>query len=402
MPRWPTTGTIAAVADGWLDLRGGASGDMLLGALVDAGVPTKLISTAVAAVSVEPVLRVEAVRRHGLAATRVQVDVPASTYRRTLPDVVDLLDAAALDPAIRSGAVAVFTRLATAEALIHDALIDDVHFHEVGALDAIADVVGVLAGFHHLGLERLSASEVSVGSGSTHGTHAVVPVPAPAVLALLQNAPVSAGPVPHESCTPTGAALLAHLVEAWEPLPSIRVLRVGHGAGERDPSQYPNLVRLVLGDRVDSSASSRDVLLQANIDDFDLRLWPHVLRRLLDVGADDAWLVPILMKKGRSAHTLSVLCTKRVAATVQQSVFAETSTIGLRMSEVDKVALKRTTGAVEIEGARIATKTAWLNGQVVNVSVEHDDVTAAASRVGLPAKEILRAAEAAAYVERPA
>lgn len=376
---------------------------MLLGALVDAGVPADLISTAVTATSIEPVtLRIEAVRRHGLAATRVHVDVATSAHRRTLPDIVDLLNAAALEPTVRSGAVAVFTRLAAAEALIHDEQIDDVHFHEVGALDAIADVVGVLAGFHHLGLERLSASEVSVGSGSTRSAHGVVPIPAPAVLALLQDAPVSAGPVPHESCTPTGAALLAHLVDAWEPLPSMRVLRAGHGAGERDPSQYPNLVRLVLGDRVDPSSSPRDVLLQANIDDFDLRLWPHVLRRLLDVGADDAWLVPILMKKGRSAHTLSVLCTKKVATTVQESVFAETSTIGLRMSEVNKVTLERTTGTVEIQGARIATKTAWLNGQAVNVSVEHDDVIAAATRVGLPAKEILRAAESAAYVVRPA
>lgn len=376
---------------------------MLLGALVDAGVPADLISTAVTATSIEPVtLRIEAVRRHGLAATRVHVDVATSAHRRTLPDIVDLLNAAALEPTVRSGAVAVFTRLAAAEALIHDEQIDDVHFHEVGALDAIADVVGVLAGFHHLGLERLSASEVSVGSGSTRSAHGVVPIPAPAVLALLQDAPVSAGPVPHESCTPTGAALLAHLVDAWEPLPSMRVLRAGHGAGERDPSQYPNLVRLVLGDRVDPSSSPRDVLLQANIDDFDLRLWPHVLRRLLDVGADDAWLVPILMKKGRSAHTLSVLCTKKVATTVQESVFAETSTIGLRMSEVNKVTLERTTGTVEIQGARIATKTAWLNGQAVNVSVEHDDVIAAATRVGLPAKEILRAAESAAYMVRPA
>ena len=235
---------------GWLDLSAGASGDMLLGALVDAGVPLEVPAAAVAALPVEQIrLVTEPVTRHGLGATRVHVHAPESPHHRTWTDVRGLLAEAALAPAVRDGALAVFERLAVAEGRVHRVSPEEVHFHEVGALDALADVVGVVAGFAHLGLSRLTASPVALGSGSARSAHGVVPIPGPAVLELLAGIPVHAGAVPAEMCTPTGAALVADLVDEWTTLPPMRVERVGMGAGGRDPAELPNVVRLVLGSR---------------------------------------------------------------------------------------------------------------------------------------------------------
>ena len=387
---------------GWLDLSAGASGDMLLGALVDAGVPLEVLGSAVAALPVEPVtLTTEAVTRHGLGATRVHVHAPATDVHRTWADVRDLLTTAALPPAVRHGALQVFQRLAVAEGRVHRVPPADVHFHEVGALDALADVVGVVAGFEHLALARLAASPVALGSGSAHGAHGVVPVPGPAVLELLAGVPVLAGPVPAETCTPTGAALLAARVQEWTALPAMRVQRVGSGAGARDPVEHPNLVRLVLGEPAELPAGDGDLLLEANVDDLDPRLWPGVLADLLAAGAADAWLTPILMKKGRPAHTLSVLCVPARAAAVQEIVLTATTTIGLRRQPVQKVALERVQDRVPVLGGEVGVKVARSAGRVVNVSVEFEDVAALARDRGLPVKEVLRAATAAAHRAHP-
>ena len=386
---------------GWLDLAAGASGDMLLGALVDAGVPLDVPAAAVAALPVEPIrLTTEPVTRHGLGATRVHVHAPPSAQHRTWADVRAMLLDAALPTPVREGALAVFERLAVAEGRVHRVSPEDVHFHEVGALDALADVVGVVAGFTHLGLTRLSASPVALGSGSARGAHGVIPVPGPAVLELLAGIPVVAGPVPAEMCTPTGAALVAELVSEWSPLPAMRVTRVGMGAGGRDPGELPNVVRLVLGEPA-AGNSAGPVVLEANIDDLDPRLWPGVLDALFAAGASDAWLTPILMKKGRPAPTLSVLCRPETIPDVQAAVFATTSTIGLRVMPVGKVALDRVEASVHVLGGRVGVKVAESDGRVVNVSVEYEDVAALARESGLPVKEVLRAATAAAEAAHP-
>ncbi|MFW3169803.1 nickel pincer cofactor biosynthesis protein LarC [Geodermatophilus sp. CPCC 206100] len=386
---------------GWLDLAAGASGDLLLGALVDAGVPLDVPAAAVAALPVESVRLVpEQVSRHGLGATRVHVQAPPSTEHRTWADVRALLTAADLAPAVQDGALAVFERLARAEGRVHRVAPEEVHFHEVGALDALADVVGVVAAFEHLRLDRLTASPVALGSGSARSAHGVVPVPAPAVLELLAGVPVHAGPVPAEACTPTGAALLATRVEEWTTLPPMRVQRVGVGAGARDPEQLPNVVRLVLGE-AERPAPASPVVLAANVDDLDPRVWPGVLEALLAAGASDAWLTPVLMKKGRPAHTLSALCPPHAVAAVQRAVFATTSTIGLRTTPVGKVELARSAASVEVLGGRVGVKLAVLEGRLVNVSVEYDDVAALAAELALPVKEVLRAATAAAAAAYP-
>ena len=387
---------------GWLDCAAGASGDMLLGAVVDAGAPLPVLQAAVDALGVEPIrLRAEPVTRAGLGATRVHVqisEVSDVAPHRTWADVRERLQAAPLDQAVRRIALDVFGRLAAAEASVHRVAEDDVHFHEVGALDAIADVVGVAAGLHYLGLSRLTASPVALGSGSTRGAHGPLPVPAPAVLALLTGVPVTAGPAPYEMCTPTGAAVLAGVVDAWGQLPPMTVTAVGTGAGGRDPAEVANVVRLVIGTPVGLSGApvtDTALLIETNVDDLDPRLWPGVLQRLLDVGASDAWLTPILMKKGRPAHTLSVLCSSAAADRAREVMFTETSTIGVRESVVAKRALDRRETAIEVAGQRVRVKLASLDGVVVNANPEYDDVAAAAGVLGRPVREVLLDAQTA-------
>jgi len=399
---------------GWVDCIAGASGDMLLGAVVDAGVPLATLQAAVDAVDTEPIrLTAEEVTRQGLGAVLVHVDALRTTVTRTWPNIRDLLERAALDEPIRARALDVFGRLAAAEARAHRIAIEQVHFHEVGALDAIADVVGVCAGLHALGVTALTASRVSLGSGMARTEHGVIPIPAPAVLELLSavDAPVWTGPAPYEMCTPTGAALLASHVSGWEPLPAMTVRRVGSGAGRRDLDELPNVIRLVLGELVlgepsrgkpvDTHSTGTDsagtaVVLEANVDDLDPRLWPAVLARLLESGASDAWLTPILMKKGRPAHTLHVLCGQAAVEAVRFVIFTETSTIGLRQVSVDKYALEREAAMVAVDGHSVRVKLARLDGVIVNVSMEYDDVAAAAAALGRPVKQVLDTATAAA------
>ena len=383
---------------GWLDCSAGVSGDMLLGAVVDAGVDLAVLQAAVDRVGVEPVrLAQSTVTRGGLGACKVDVHVDEDPRTRTWSDVRALVEAADLPPAVAATALDVFARLAHAEAAVHRTSPEDVHFHEVGALDAVADVVGGAAGLHALGLTGLSAGPVVLGHGTTRGAHGPLPVPAPAVLALLPGAPVLAGPVAREMTTPTGAALLAATVTAYGPLPPMVLLRTGTGAGGRDPAELANVLRLVLGEPQDDPPQRQDaVVLAANVDDLDPRLWPGVLQALLDAGADDAWLTPILMKKGRPAHTLSALCPPARTAAVQEVVYRQTSTLGLRASGVVKHPLARAERTVEVDGRRVRVKLGLLGGEVVNAMPEWEDVAAAAAALGRPAKLVLRDALARA------
>jgi uncharacterized protein (TIGR00299 family) protein len=393
-------------AIGWVDASAGASGDMLLGALLGAGVPVSVLADAVGAVAPEHVaLRPEQVSRAGFAATACHVDVADSSTHRTWSDIAALLAGADLAEPVRARASATFERLAGAEAAVHGTSPADVHFHEVGALDAVADVVGVCAGLQHLGLDQLVVSTVAVGAGRVHGAHGDLAVPPPAVAELLRGVPSYAGPggaTVGELCTPTGAALLVANATSFGPQPAMSVSSVGVGAGGRDPGTHANVLRLLVGrPAADPAAASPAVarpgplLLEANIDDLDPRLWPNVIAALLLAGASDAWLTPIIMKKGRPAHTLTALVTDDRAAAVRTEMFEQTSTIGLREIAVGKTALDRSMRSVEVDGHRIAVKLASRDGRVVNVQPEYDDVVRAATASGRPVKDVLADAAAA-------
>jgi uncharacterized protein (TIGR00299 family) protein len=385
----------------WVDASSGASGDMLLGALVGAGVPLAVIQDAVDAASPEPVaLRVEAVTRHGFAATRVHVDVADSAHHRSWRDVRALLLEAELTDDVRDLALQVFERLAVAEGAVHGHDPLDVHFHEVGALDAIADVVGVCAGIAYLAPAAVVVSPVAVGSGTVRTAHGTLPVPPPAVAALLTGVPSYAGPdsaPATELCTPTGAALLTTLATSYGGQPPMTTRQVGVGAGGRDPEGHANVLRLLVGAAVDGQDGPEDLLvLETNVDDLDPRLWPDVITAVMAAGALDAWLTPILMKKGRPAHTFRALAGPDTVAEVRRTIFRETTTIGIREYPVARHALPRETTTVTVGAAEIRVKLARLDGVVVTAQPEYDDVVRAAHALGRPVREVLAEATATA------
>ncbi|HET8616371.1 MAG TPA: nickel pincer cofactor biosynthesis protein LarC [Actinomycetales bacterium] len=398
----------------WVDGSAGAAGDMLLAALFDAGVDADVMANAASAVA--PVeLRFWQEVRHGFRVARAEVlagpEEREHPPHRTWHDVRALLDAADLDETTRTTAHAVFERLAVAEGAVHGTPPDEVHFHEVGAHDSIGDVVGVCAGFAALGA-RLHVGPLSLGGGTAQTSHGPIPVPGPAVLRLLEGsgAVASGGPVDSELCTPTGAALLTTLADAFGPMPPMTVRSNGFSAGSREVPGTSGVLRLVVGDQVDDDALSPDdesaVVLETNVDDLDPRLWPRVLSALLAAGASDAWLTPVLMKKGRPAHTLHVLSRAEpvLLQHLARLVFTETSAIGLRTYQVGKTALQRRETTVDVGGHAVRVKQALLDGLVVNAQPEHDDVAAAAQALRVPAKVVLARAtsQAAALLGRDA
>ena len=383
----------------WIDASAGVAGDMLLGALLDAGSDLEVVRGVVDAVIPDSVeLTRTTVIRAGLRATKVDVrvlvdDPPHRTWRT----IEEMLAAADIPEPVREQAAAVFARLADAEGHVHGIPAQDVHFHEVGALDSIADVVGVCAALHDLGVATVTAGEVAVGSGRARVAHGDVPVPVPAVAQLAVGWRVRDGGS-GERATPTGMALVVTLATKNADLPSFSVSAVGVGAGTRDTPGVPNVVRVVLGHDVAAATGDGEtvLVLQANVDDLDPRLWPGVLTSLMSAGALDAWLEPILMKKGRPAHTLSVLCRPDQAPGLRGTIFATTSTIGIRQREERRFALPREFAEVQVDGGRVAVKVSHQDGVIVQVTPEFDDVADVADRLALPQAEVLRQAIAAA------
>ncbi|MFL6098929.1 MAG: nickel pincer cofactor biosynthesis protein LarC [Actinomycetales bacterium] len=401
------TGTTGRVA--WVDASSGASGDMLLGALHgvlgELGLDPDVMRRAAAAV-VPVDIEVTHEQRGGFAVARAHVTThETDAPHRTWGEIQHLVNRSALQPMVKSLALQAFQRLAEAEAAVHGVSPDEIHFHEVGAHDSIADIVGACAGYLALDLDALYVSTISLGGGHAATSHGPIPVPGPAVLELLRHSDLDArgGPVDEELCTPTGAALLTTLAVGTRAMPVMTVQAVGLGAGSRHTGVGLSALRVVVGStartRGDGDGSAGTVI-ETNVDDLDPRLWPGVLQRLLAAGASDAWLTAILMKKGRPAHTLHVLVgpDPMLREHVRGIVLTETTAIGLRETAVVKTALERREHTVDVDGQPIRVKLAYdSHGQVVNVQPEYDDVAAAAGALGRPAKTVL--AQAVAFAQ---
>ena len=381
----------------WVDASAGVAGDMLAGALVDAGVPLDVMRAAVEAVLPGKVnLSAASVQRAGMQATKFDVEVlEEDAPHRHLSTIRELVGAARVDAAVAASVLRVFSRLAEAEAAAHGIDVEEVHFHEVGAADSIADIVAVCAGLHWLQVTDLGFSTLELGHGTVQGAHGRIPVPTPAALRLTEGCLVTAA-YTGEMATPTGLALLTSLGEQSTP-PAMRVLRSGAGAGTKDPADHANVVRVIVGEAEDAQ-----LLLEANIDDMDPRLWPGAIDAILRAGARDAWLTPIVMKKGRPALTLSVLCAGAERAAVEDAILHTTTTIGMRVVEVEKVALDRGFAEVQVEGQSVSVKYAGRHGRIYNVSVEWEDVARAAAALGRAERDVLadatRAAETSGFV----
>ena len=378
----------------WVDASAGVAGDMLLAALLDAGADLDRVGAAIDAVIPGSVrVTVREVTRAGLRAAKVDIAVTAEDPpHRTWKSIRALLSAAHIPEPVRETARTVFAALAAAEGRVHGIASDDVHFHEVGALDSIADVVGVCAALHDLDVVRVTAGDVAVGSGRIGAAHGDLPVPVPAVLELARGWRVRAGGA-GELATPTGMALLTVLAAECTDLPAMSIDRIGTGAGQRDTGGTANVVRVVLGTARPPAGSELEeslLVLDANIDDLDPRLWPDALAQLLRAGAADAWLTPIVMKKGRPAHTLSALCRPELAAAVRDTMFAHTTTIGVRQSSRHRFALARVSGTVTVAGRPVSVKIAHRQEVIVRATPEYEDVAAAAAATGLPVGDLLQ------------
>jgi uncharacterized protein (TIGR00299 family) protein len=388
----------------WVDAGNGAAGDMLLAALLDAGADLEAVRAGLRGLAVEPLqVEVSQVRRHGLRAVHAEVRAPRSDVSRGLADVTAVVSAARLPAAAREFALAVFERLARAEARVHGVDLSEIHFHEVGALDAIADVTGCALALHSLDLlgpATRVVSPVAAGSGVVRAAHGPLPVPVPAVLELLTEAgaPLRGHPARMELCTPTGAALLATLATGWGPVPDCVPRSVGTGAGRADPDGHPNVLRVVVGDAAAESgwASSELHRVDSTIDDLDPRAWPEVLEALRSAGAADAWCSPALMRKGRPGQVLSVLVDPQRLDAVCRVVFEQTTTLGVRISDVRRRALRRDRIEVRAGGVAIGVKRGLLGDRVVTVQPEYDEVRAAARATGRPVNDLLAEVRAGA------
>jgi pyridinium-3,5-bisthiocarboxylic acid mononucleotide nickel chelatase len=382
----------------WFHCFSGIAGDMALGALLDAGAELAAVREALARLPVSGwSLEVESVQRCGVRSTRAVVTADESHQHRTKRHIDALLDTAALPHRVDSRARAVFALLAEVEGAIHDRPPDDVEFHEVGSLDAIVDVVGTCAALEALGIDDVAASPIATGLGTVQGAHGTLPNPAPAVVAMLARtgAPAHGVNTGVELATPTGVALLAALASVWGPLPAIRVEGAGYGAGRRDLPGRPNVTQVVVGTTITATTATPPGqpvrLLEANVDDATGETLAHAVARLLAAGAHDAWITPIVMKKGRPAYTVSALCDPAVTADVATVLVAETGSLGVRGSVIERWPQRRSETTVDVAGVDVRVKVA--DGRV---KVEHDDAAVAAERLGLPLRDVVGRAEAAA------
>jgi uncharacterized protein (TIGR00299 family) protein len=397
----------------YFDCIAGASGDMILGALLDAGLSETGLRERLAALRLDGFdLRCQRVLKGGFGAIQVDVVVADTVPARRLPDIEAIVAESDLPSAIKERAIGIFRRLGEVEAAIHGVSLEQVHLHELGGIDTIVDIVGALVGLDALGVERVYASPLPLGRGFVRGAHGPIPLPAPATLALLEGVPVVGRDLEIELVTPTGAVLLSSLAAAFGPIPAMRLAAIGYGAGGRDVP-VPNVLRLLLGDqtapgdgpstrldlgaRLDEAVISENLLaLETNIDDLNPEIYDYVMARLFDAGALDVFLSPIQMKKNRPATLLRVLCRPEDADALMAIIFAETSTLGVRQQLVARCCLARAIEVVETPYGLVRVKVAsWGQGRV-KAAPEYDDCRRLAEASGVPLREVYHIARQAA------
>lgn len=371
----------------YLDAFSGLSGDMLVGALVSAGADETALIGGLDSLSTGAQFRFDRVLRRGIAAHKFVVDAGHTHHHhhRHLGDILCLIDAANLPDAVKRDASAIFNRLGEAEAAVHQVPLEKVHFHEVGAVDSIADIVGAALGFHMLGADRIVCSPVNVGSGTVQTEHGLLPVPAPATAALLQGRPIYASGPPMELTTPTGAAIAVTLAASFEALPPMRILASGYGAGDHDFAEQPNVLRVIVGEAIGAAESTSVAVIEANIDDTSPEVLGYALERLLEAGALDVTLSPLLMKKNRPGSLLRVIATPQDRERLAQLVFAETSTLGLRIYAAERRVEARRMVEVETPQGTVRVKVSDSG----NFAPEFEDCRRLAQDSGVPLKQIL-------------
>ena len=393
----------------YLDCFAGISGNMFLGALIDIGLPFEKLQEVIQSLPISGYnLTLNKVQKCGIAATHFDVALQQHVEEsaehshehhhhhehRHLPDIIRIIDEAFLADDIKTLSKQVFTRLAQAEAKVHGTTIDKVHFHEVGAVDTIIDIVGTIFGLKYLGIDEVYVSKLQTGTGFIQCSHGIMPVPAPATAQLLQGVPYYHGTIERELVTPTGAALISVLAKEFTGIPQNFITdKIGYGAGTWE-LEIPNTLRIITGQTITTRNDSL-VVMETNIDDLNPQFYSHVMDKLFADGALDVWLTPIIMKKGRPAHKLSVLAPQAIREQMTTTLLTETSTIGVRYYPVERSVAERQIISVEVPWGQAKIKISSLNGKVVNVSPEHDDCKNLASKSGVPLKNVWQAVQEA-------
>ena len=373
----------------YFDCFSGASGDMILGSMIDAGLSAQELRKELRKIPIPNVqLNVRKVLKRGISATQVIVrGKRRERSHRNLKELLGIIEKSHLDSEIKKKSREVFERIASVEAKIHRKPTGEIHFHELGGLDSIVDIVGSIWGFHQLGIDKLYVSKVNIGSGFVECEHGILPVPAPATLALMKGKPIYSSGVEQELLTPTGAALLTFLGSDFGNMPEMKVERVGYGAG-RDDLPHPNLLRLVIGVPSVHSGMERVMVVETNIDDMNPQFYDYMIEKLLAMGVLEIFLTPIMMKKNRPGTLLTVICHTERLSTVTEFLLKETTTLGLRWHEEERSRADREIVTLQTKHGKIRFKLARWEGRVVNVSPEYEDCKRLAVQKKITLKEV--------------
>ena len=382
----------------YFDCFAGASGDMILGAMVAAGVDPRALTDQLSLLGVTGYeIEFVPVNRSGIAATHARVRTAHEHAHRHLRDVIKIINSSRLSERVKERAVRIFSRLAEAEARVHNQPVEQVHFHEVGALDAIVDVVGASICFDLLDIQRFVCSPLHLGSGTVEMGHGRFPIPPPAVAELLKGAPVYSTDIQGELVTPTGAAIITTVCTEFGAIPKMKLESTGYGAAMREYEHFPNLLRVLVGeDEALTSTGESLWMIETNVDDMSPQIFGHVMDRAWELGALDCYFTPVQMKKNRPGVLVSILCRDADRERLQQMLFAETTTLGARSYAVERHALERETLRVETSYGPIDVKVAKLNGIVVNQMPEYDQCRKAARSADVPLLKVEEAARVAA------
>jgi uncharacterized protein (TIGR00299 family) protein len=378
----------------YFDCFSGISGDMTLGALVDAGVSIDALRSELSKLNL-PGYRItaEKVTRSGIAATKVNVALDEKKQPvRHLSDIRTIIESSLLSQAVKQKSIRIFASLGEAEARVHGTTPDKIHFHEVGAVDAIVDIVGSVIGLDLLGITELAGSSINLGSGAIRSAHGTLPVPSPAASELLKGIPVYASSLLFELTTPTGAAIISTLSSSFGPLPRMKIDRIAYGAGNKDFPEQPNVLRLFIGEPVDAYEEDSSVVIETNIDDMNPQAYDYIIEKLMQQGAQDVYLTPIIMKKGRPAILLSVLTDKAKSEAMLNTIFRETTSIGVRINEVGRKKLTREIREVETVYGKVRMKVSRQGDETLTVTPEYEDCRRIAEERQIPLKQVIEEA----------
>jgi pyridinium-3,5-bisthiocarboxylic acid mononucleotide nickel chelatase len=380
----------------YFDCFSGISGDMTLGALVDAGCSLETLRDELKELSVPGwTISSEKVWKNGMSATFVKVATEDQTRHRALSAILEILEKSKLTEQVRNNAAAIFRKLGEAEAAVHGVPVEKIHFHEVGAIDAIVDIVGACIGFEALGIEKFACSPLNVGGGTAKMAHGVLPVPAPATAKLLLGKPTYSNGVQKELVTPTGAAIVATLCDWFGPQPAMTISAIGYGAGSADIEGQPNVVRIMVGEAAEKVVPGFDQeisIIEANLDDMNPQIYGYFLEKALAAGALDVYTTPVQMKKNRPGTLLTLLCKPADINNLMSLVFAETTTLGARTYRAQRRALPRETVNVHTQYGDVHVKLSRVNGSICHVAPEYEDCRKLASEKNVPLQQVINEA----------